>query len=417
MGSGPTGCAEICLRIIIEIVTLAGQEKVSTSSRLCDCDVIVFSSLLSNYCTQPPRVLPESVMNNGSASSSQAQPSPGIATRRRTGFDFPWDPLQVVTWLLFPLIVSHYFAFLFFMLWDDISKIVISVIYGVCALALAVSVCLTCFIDPADNALCGYAHREGQEEIFCYFCEVNVHASSKHCRFCDKCVLRFDHHCKWLNTCIGKKNYAWFLVVIVAALLLTSINLGVSIAITIDAFISPHAILHRTNHVNDAPSHLQSAFSIEFIKAMALISSVIFAAVVAMILQLVSFHIMLICKGSTTYDYIVLQQKKARDREAHRLQKEVELAAQIRRQDQALTQAANVAAIHNSNSSRRESNSSRGRDAEFERRDIDSAAMEAGTTEAVVLTTGDCPAACIVDLHEQGADGQTSHNGSALALV
>lgn len=43
--------------------------------------------------------------------------------------------------------------------------------------------------------------------------------SAKHCRTCDKCVNGFDHHCIWLNTCVGKRNYRWFFMTILTALL------------------------------------------------------------------------------------------------------------------------------------------------------------------------------------------------------
>lgn len=50
-------------------------------------------------------------------------------------------------------------------------------------------------------------HKHVIENQFCYICESQVGAKSKHCSLCNKCVSDFDHHCKWLNNCIGGKNY------------------------------------------------------------------------------------------------------------------------------------------------------------------------------------------------------------------
>ncbi|KAJ7523078.1 hypothetical protein O6H91_18G036500 [Diphasiastrum complanatum] len=57
--------------------------------------------------------------------------------------------------------------------------------------------------------------------LFCTLCNAEVRKYSKHCRSCDKCVDGFDHHCRWLNNCVGKKNYLTFI-----SLMATSLTLG-----------------------------------------------------------------------------------------------------------------------------------------------------------------------------------------------
>lgn len=38
-----------------------------------------------------------------------------------------------------------------------------------------------------------------EELSYCYLCQVGVKRRSKHCKTCRKCVDQFDHHCVWLN--------------------------------------------------------------------------------------------------------------------------------------------------------------------------------------------------------------------------
>lgn len=70
------------------------------------------------------------------------------------------------TWILFPLLLLQFYAFLAPLLWE-LSFIPIIVIYTV-ASALAVAfVYITCSIDPADDALCRYeSNRKGKRENY-----------------------------------------------------------------------------------------------------------------------------------------------------------------------------------------------------------------------------------------------------------
>ena len=138
------------------------------------------------------------------------------ATRRKNGFEWPFHPLQVCTWLLFVILLVHYFAFLYPLLWDyDVVRILITILFGVAAIFALVSAYKTCSVDPIDDAVLQrnpvVAGSEwNPDTVYCYECEVNVGPTSRHCRFCNKCVTSLDHHCLWLNTCVGAKNYRYF---------------------------------------------------------------------------------------------------------------------------------------------------------------------------------------------------------------
>ncbi|KAL5553710.1 hypothetical protein UlMin_041111 [Ulmus minor] len=135
--------------------------------------------------------------------------------------------------------------------------------------------------------------------FYCSLCEVEVFKYSKHCRVCDKCVDRFDHHCRWLNNCIGKKNYRQFFTLMVAALLLLILQWSTGILVLICCF------LERKRFSMDIATKLGSSFSLApFIIVVALCTFLAMIATLPLV-QLFFFHILLIKKGISTYDYII----------------------------------------------------------------------------------------------------------------
>uniref|UniRef100_A0A2P2LSS9 S-acyltransferase n=3 Tax=Rhizophora mucronata TaxID=61149 RepID=A0A2P2LSS9_RHIMU len=143
--------------------------------------------------------------------------------------------------------------------------------------------------------------------FYCSLCEVEVFKYSKHCRVCDKCVDRFDHHCRWLNNCIGKKNYRQFFTLMVSALLLLILQWSTGILVLICCF------LKRKHFSLDISSKLGSSFSlVPFVIVVAVCT---FLAMIATLplAQLFFFHILLIKKGISTYDYIIALREQEQD--------------------------------------------------------------------------------------------------------
>jgi palmitoyltransferase ZDHHC1/11 len=120
------------------------------------------------------------------------------STRRKNGFELPLNPLQIITWALFPFVIVHYFAFLFILLWNYVVvKVIVTLVFGISSVSALYTGYMCCLIDPADNAVLSDQRPSDEEDgVYCYLCERNVDDTSKHCRFCDKCVVGFDHHCK-----------------------------------------------------------------------------------------------------------------------------------------------------------------------------------------------------------------------------
>ncbi|CAN0923584.1 Probable protein S-acyltransferase 22 [Linum grandiflorum] len=135
--------------------------------------------------------------------------------------------------------------------------------------------------------------------FYCSLCEVEVSKYSKHCRVCDKCVDRFDHHCRWINNCIGKKNYRKFFTLMASAILLLIFQWATGILVLVCCFIE------RKRFVVEISSKLGSSFSlVPFIMVVAVCTILAMLATLPLS-QLFFFHILLIKKGISTYDYII----------------------------------------------------------------------------------------------------------------
>ncbi|XP_047179443.1 probable protein S-acyltransferase 22 isoform X3 [Vigna umbellata] len=135
--------------------------------------------------------------------------------------------------------------------------------------------------------------------FYCSLCEVEVFKYSKHCRVCDKCVDHFDHHCRWLNNCIGKKNYCQFFALMVAAMLLFILQWLTGILVLIFCFVK------RKQFSVDISSKLGTSFSLVPFVLVVSICTILAMIATLPVVQLFFFHILLIKKGLSTYDYII----------------------------------------------------------------------------------------------------------------
>ncbi|XP_057495017.1 probable protein S-acyltransferase 22 isoform X2 [Actinidia eriantha] len=167
-------------------------------------------------------------------------------------------------------------------------------------------VALLPFIPCAFVHNCSSPHEESSEQqlsedgmFYCSLCEVEVFKYSKHCRVCDKCVDHFDHHCRWLNNCIGKRNYRKFFILMVSALVLVILQWSTGILVLICCFLE-----HKTFSV-DISSKLGSSFTIVPFVIVVAVCTILAMIATLPLAQLFFFHILLIKKGISTYDYII----------------------------------------------------------------------------------------------------------------
>ena len=112
---------------------------------------------------------------------------------RAHGFSSPTNAFQIASWVLYVFFVALFYAVLFLYPTPAGAQAGWGVAFGIMAAITALAAVWATAVDPADVALrepapqAGAAHAAGG--AFCYYCERNVHESSKHCVECWKCVL------------------------------------------------------------------------------------------------------------------------------------------------------------------------------------------------------------------------------------
>jgi len=243
----------------------------------------------------------------------------------------------MITWAIFPLLVIHYYAFVMHLLWDDLAaEVLCTLIFTVAVIGTAWAGYTTGHIDPSDDALTTPSAADADDDqennrtnmdgkIHCYLCEKDVNNSSKHCRYCDKCVLHFDHHCKWLNTCIGAKNYRYFLCIVFLVALLTTESVTLCTVFLVESFVSTDSFRDRVQRDGGfLENRIGTQLSIGAIQGLLFASVGFLLPFVLLVYQLATFHLMLLYRGITTYDFIVLEQKRLREKENQRLQRQVD---------------------------------------------------------------------------------------------
>ena len=234
---------------------------------------------------------------------------------RKHGFERPFDTYQVISWVVFGLYVVAFATLYVPLHYSDAEGVALICLYVLLAIATFVSAERTMHIDPSD--VCVVIKRKAEAAHvpppplppgatnFCYLCESNVRKRSKHCRRCNKCVDTFDHHCPWLNTCIGAVNYRHFLALLCTAFCLVTVHM---------ATVVQSAVLLLT----EAEARSEKRLGLPAV-AHGVLLIVTFVALLAawlLLLQLFSFHLGLIYRRITTYEFIIAQRNKQKAAEA-----------------------------------------------------------------------------------------------------
>ncbi|KAF8021429.1 hypothetical protein BT93_G1765 [Corymbia citriodora subsp. variegata] len=176
-----------------------------------------------------------------------------------------------------------------------------------CALALFPCALMCECCSSSDESSEKHISEDGM--FYCSLCEVEVFKYSKHCRVCDKCVDRFDHHCRWLNNCIGRKNYKQFFTLMVSALLLLILQWSTGMLVLVCCF------LEKKRFMVDIATKLGSSFSLVPFVIVVVVCTILAMIATLPLAQLFFFHILLVKKGISTYDYIIALREQEQEQQ------------------------------------------------------------------------------------------------------
>lgn len=241
---------------------------------------------------------------------------------RRNGYEWPPDPLQVISWLfIISMTVVHFTAQTPYL---PLTLLIID--YAISGVAILVVVLVKIALELLSQAdpvvFNSKPPRMTYNEMFdtpvpkgmqtCYFCRRFVDQSSKHCSVCDKCVPGFDHHCRWLNSCIGERNYGLFIAFVIAAWVGMAWVFAISLYLIIWAL---HDVDAFKNHME---THTYRTRRSLFPLIMVLGFIVLLCMLVGLIMmsKLILFHISLRCRNMTTYDHILMKRERRRQLQA-----------------------------------------------------------------------------------------------------
>lgn len=245
----------------------------------------------------------------GSAAGKGKLPRPGS---RVNGFQMPWDTHQMASWVVFGMLLMGHLA-LYVPLHTDAIGIALTAVWGVFAIGVVFSCSKCCGINPCDPACteqqataddpvaAAALSRQTTNTHYCRMCAIAVHSSSKHCRRCDKCVIGFDHHCPWLNTCVGARNYKYFLALLATTFCVATIQFGMLVQASVLILTSP-AQQEKLQSVYGMP---RLAYGVLLV-----LVALLLVATWLLIVQLGTFHIALMHKGMTTFQFVLMQRDK-----------------------------------------------------------------------------------------------------------
>ena len=220
-------------------------------------------------------------------------------------------PLQLLSYVILVVLSSGYYVLIVSVLRSgDLGGVAVG-LYTVGLVVLVGSGGLATMLDPTDYVVLGERRAIRKNIPFdgrayaqiCTICKTHVQEQSKHCGQCDRCVDGFDHHCKWLNNCVGRRNYRYFILLILSLESISTIQIGFSVYI-LDG-IRDNRLISEVKHENWIGNFSVSLY-------MTLVVGELLAALALFVVngQLIALHLWLKLHHMSTYDYIMMRRRK-----------------------------------------------------------------------------------------------------------
>ncbi|XP_052598847.1 palmitoyltransferase ZDHHC11-like [Peromyscus californicus insignis] len=282
------------------------------------------------------RVLPETQVNN----VKKILPRP---LSRVNGWSPPLHSFQAITWTTYlAMSIVTFGIFIPFLQtsWKYAAYVVSFVlVMGVLSLFHLIVHLIATTIDPADTSVRlkkDYSepvptfdrskHAHVIQNQYCHLCEVTVSKKAKHCSSCNKCVSGFDHHCKWLNNCVGSRNYRFFFCSVASAVVALLGVMVILLYIFIQYFVNPNELRTDPRYKEISSENTWLLF-LPLWPVPVKIPLVLFIAAVVLLLAIASFvllghlllfHVYLIAKNLSTFDYMVQTRFQRNSRSAEK---------------------------------------------------------------------------------------------------
>jgi palmitoyltransferase len=221
---------------------------------------------------------------------------------RANGFERPFHPLQIVSWVVFGLDVVSFCIFGIPLIETVGAKVLVALCYASSVAVLVLAAIRATGTDPSDPHIRQQDWKLQEKNVgpYCTTCNSPVFARSKHCRACNKCIKVFDHHCMWLNNCVGDVNYRAFGIAIASVAVMTGIVLHICIYLFVDCLVNEADFKGR---LDDNP--IFGGIPKEAAQAILAVMIFINLPLFFLDMQLIILHMFLSWHQLTTYEYIM----------------------------------------------------------------------------------------------------------------